>query len=527
MVILLAIYFGFVLNFPFNKRIFQLSGAEHFIFSLTPGVLLIGCFLIIFSLFPSRFIFKPLIILLLLSASAAMYATLKYSVLFDYSMVENVFETNSGEALSYINAQSIYYVLVFGAIPSVLLIRTEIAKHEHYYVGLLKRLALIFSGIFIIGIVAVFFYKDYASVGRNNRYLNKMINPAHVYNAVKYIDRRFFTTPLPYHVRGVDAQVIKSSNHKPTFFVVVLGETARAQNFAYNGYTRNTNPYTQGLGIISLEHVSSCGTATAHSLPCMFSSFTRNNYSKEKAMAQDNVLDVISHAGVDVTWYDNDGGDKNVAKHVIENEIPTIKSNAACDGESCYDQVLVDKLSLQIKSATELKNQLVVLHTMGSHGPTYFKRYPADKEVFKPACRRRDIENCSDQYIVNVYDNTLVYTDFILSEVIKVLKDASDDYNVAMIYLSDHGESLGENGLYLHGTPYAFAPKEQTHIPWLMWLPKPYTEAKNIDANCLKNNAKTKKYSHDNLFHSLLGLYGIKTAIKDKNLDITEQCSSM
>ena len=114
-----------------------------------------------------------------------------------------------------------------------------------------------------------------------------------------------------------------------------------------------------------------------------------------------------------------------------------------------------------------------------------------------------------------------------VKQVIKVLKDAGDDYNVAMIYLSDHGESLGENGLYLHGTPYAFAPKEQTHIPWLMWLPKPYTEAKNIDANCLKNNAKTKKYSHDNLFHSLLGLYGIKTAIKDKNLDITEQCSSM
>ena len=471
-------------------------------------------------------------VLLLCTSAAAMYATLKYNILFDYSMVENIFETNSGEAESYLNAQSILYIVFLGIVPSVWLIKTKIRHPQKFYIMLLRRLGLIVISIIVIGIVAAFFYKDYASVGRNNKYLNKMINPAHVYNTVKYIDKNYFTTPLPYHVRGLDAKMAVSGNNKPTLLVVMLGETARAQDFFYNGYKRNTNPYTQDLDLISLQNVSSCGTATAHSLPCMFSSFTRKSYSKDKANAQDNVLDVINHAGIDVTWFDNDGGDKKVASHIIKHEIPTDKSNIDCNGSSCYDDILVQKLAEYIEAQNNIakdkvKSQLVVMHTIGSHGPTYYQRYPIEKEVFKPACRRSDIENCSDQEIVNVYDNTLVYTDYILSEIVKELKGVSDQYNVAMVYLSDHGESLGENGLYLHGTPYAFAPKEQTHVPWLMWLPEQFTSSQHINANCIKQEAKTETFSHDNLFHTLLGLFNISTTVKDNTLDITNACRTI
>ena len=206
-----------------------------------------------------------------------------------------------------------------------------------------------------------------------------------------------------------------------------------------------------------------------------------------------------------------------------------------CDGSSCYDQVLVNKLSAKLKQDVEnqtssgknsLNNQMIALHTMGSHGPTYWKRYPENMQRFSPACSRSDIENCTDEEIVNVYDNTLAYTDYILAETIKVLQQYQDKYNVSLVYLSDHGESLGENGMYLHGTPYAFAPKEQTHIPWFMWLPQDYTQAKGMDRQCLVNLAQTGTFSHDNLFHSLLGLYGVATSVHDPKLDITTACKT-
>ncbi|NRD75111.1 phosphoethanolamine--lipid A transferase [Shewanella sp. VB17] len=525
---LLAIYFAVVLNFPFNQEIYQLAGQGKLLFSLTPVLLLTGGFLIVFSLILWKFTLKPLMIFLIISAAAAMYATSQYNVFFDYSMIENIFETNSGEAFSYVNTQSILFVICIGILPSLWLLNLDITTHHRWYISLLRRLVFIIIGIFIIAITALFFYKDYVSVVRNNSYLKKMINPAHFYNSVRYINNRYFTEPLRYQNQGLDATISTSANDKPRLLILVVGETARAQNMAHNGYARNTNPYTQDLGIVSLQNVSSCGTATAHSLPCMFSSLPQSQYQREKANAQDNVLDILSYAGVDITWYENDGGDKSVAKNVVKHDIANDKSNPFCDGYSCYDEVLVQRLEQQLKQQVEsgkkLNNQLIALHTIGSHGPTYWERYPSEKEVFKPACRRSDIQNCTDQEIVNVYDNTLVYTDYILSLVITILNDYSEQYNVAMLYVSDHGESLGENGLYLHGTPYAFAPKEQTQVPWFMWLPEQYVEATQLDYSCLIRIAKTGAFSHDNLFHSLLGMFSVKTNLKDEKLDITSQC---
>tara|TARA_R110001583_G_scaffold69129_1_gene196156 strand:+ start:7647 stop:9314 length:1668 start_codon:yes stop_codon:yes gene_type:complete len=526
---LLAIYFAVVLNFPFNQKIYLLAGEGHRLFSLTPALLLTACFLIIFSLLSWRFIFKPFMIFLIISSGAAMYASLQYQVVFDYSMIENIFETNPGEATSYLNIQSILSVIVLGILPAIWLFNVKITYHQRWYIGLFRRVILIIVGIAIIAIIALFFYKDYASVGRNNKYLNKMINPAHFYNSVKYLNKRYLSKPLPYKQQGLDATISASTNGKPTLLVMVVGETARSQNMAYNGYQRNTNPYTEDLGIISLQSVASCGTATAHSLPCMFSSLSRSEYNREKANAQDNILDILKHAKVDITWIENDGGDKGVAKNITQQAIATDKSNAFCDGTSCYDEALIEPLSEHLKKQSSnaehsSNNQLIALHTMGSHGPTYWNRYPAEKEAFKPACRRSDIENCTDQEIVNVYDNTLAYTDYILSLVIAVLQDYSEQYNVAMLYVSDHGESLGENGLYLHGTPYAFAPQEQTQVPWFMWLPKQSVTAKNINSPCLTDIAKTGSFSHDNLFHTLLGLYNVKTSMKDESLDLINNC---
>ncbi|WP_434340719.1 phosphoethanolamine transferase [Motilimonas cestriensis] len=523
-IVMLALYFAIVLNFPVTYKLYQLAGEGHLAFALSPALVLFCCFLIIFSLLAIPYLFKPLLTLIILSSAAATYAIWKYQIVFDYGMVENILATNSGEALSYVNIYSVLYYLALGGLPVWLLYRTQISSRASWLKAGLFRAGLIVVSCLILALLAALFYKDYASVGRNNRYITKMIVPAHVYYGVRYAKRTFFSTPLKYVAFGQDAVVKPSKNGKPNLVVLVVGETARAHNMQYNGYQRETNPYTQGFNLIALQNVSSCGTATAHSLPCMMSNLSHDNFKRERADSQDNVLDVMAHAGVDVTWLENDGGDKHVAKNITKHELTLSQGWDGCQSLSCYDEVLVQQLAQLVDAKGKPSDQLVALHIIGSHGPTYYQRYPKDMEVFKPACRRSDIENCSDEEIVNVYDNTLVYTDYVLAQTIKLLQGYSEQYNVALMYLSDHGESLGENGLYLHGTPYAFAPTEQTQVPWLIWLPEEYASAQGINRDCLAQAAKTGTFSHDNLFHSLLDFYGVETQAKQAELDFIAGC---
>lgn len=523
LILVSAVYFGTVMNYPVLKALFGLSqNVQDSLFFYSAPLLLISAFLIIFSLFAWRYVFKPFMVFVLLTSAAALYAEVNFHTLFDMTMMESVFETNSSEISFYTNMTSTLYLLGFGLIPSLLLMMVKIKPQRSWKIALASRLCIVVIGACGVSAVAATQYKNYASVGRNNKYLNRMIIPGHIYSGVRYLNKLYFTTTLPYKSQGTDATLEATQNGKPTLMVIVLGETARAMNFIDNGYGRNTQPYTQSLGLISFEHVSSCGTYTALSVPCMFSNMNRTDYNKERAMTQDNVLNVMQHAGVKVLWIDNDGGSKGVANNLPNQSIDTSLKDQDCNGSTCFDEIMLKKAQTFIHQ--DKQNKVLVLHTIGSHGPTYFQRYPTAYAPFQPACNRSDIENCSDQEIKNVYDNTLVYTDFVLSQVIQELKGLSSQYNVMMTYISDHGESLGENGLYLHGTPYSIAPKEQTHVPWLLWMPKQYAEQKHLNIQCLQNVAKQASLSHDNLFHSLLGLYGISTQVDDTKLDITHGC---
>lgn len=522
-IILASIYFSAVLNHPIIQKVYTLSDYNLPLY-LVSHLLLFCAFTIIFSLLAWPYIFKIVLIPLLLTSALTFYASIKYNVMFDYTMIENIFETNSGEAFSYINLSSIISFIMLGLIPALLLLKVKITYHSSILKMLFYRGMLLCSVIFMIALIAVFYYKDYASIGRNNSYLNKMLNPAHVYNTFKYVNKNYLTQPMQYKKLGEDAHLTEAANGKPTLMLLVQGETARAENIAYNGYPRDTNPYTENMGIIAFQDVSTCGTATAASLPCMYSNMTRSTYDKQRAVSQDNVLDILSHAGVQVHWLDNDGGDKKVAQNIAKEKINKEDNSDLCNQESCFDEVLIRQLPKLIEQDPS-KNKLLVLHLIGSHGPTYYQRYPADKTLFKPACERSDIENCSQEEIVNVYDNTIAYTDYVLAQAITLLKQYQQQYNIALFYLSDHGESLGENGLYLHGTPYVVAPKEQTHVPWFMWASDDYFSNKGIDKSCLQQSALDDAVSHDNLFHTLLGFYGVDTQQKKQALDITARCS--
>ncbi|RZA20469.1 MAG: hypothetical protein EOP02_18050, partial [Proteobacteria bacterium] len=303
--------------------------------------------------------------------------------------------------------------------------------------------------------------------------------------------------------------------------VIVAGETGRAQNWSLGGYERPTNPELAKRDIVYYPNATSCGTATATSLPCMFSPLTMSEYSYEGGLSNENLLDVLMHAGFDVEWWDNNTGDKNIGDRLpIRPHTMKPEDGAEFCFPECIDGVFLK--NLQTKADTITKNTVIVLHQIGSHGPSYWLRYPPEKELFKPACKTPELTQCSGEEIVNAYDNTLAYTDWFLAQVIDQL-DASDRVIPAMYYVSDHGESLGEGGLYLHGTPYFMAPEYQTRVPMVIWMSQRFHDTLGLDAGCLEAKAEDP-VSHDNLFSTVLGMVDVTTEARDPALDLAGAC---
>ncbi len=525
--LLLASYFTVILNYPFFRESWKVLGKidqvkAGFIVSIPFFVLF--ALIILFSLFTIKYISKPLFIFLTVSSSLVFYAGLAYGVVFDYGMIQNSSQTNLSEASSYLNASLVISFILTGVVPAFLITRTNII-YRPLFKEVLSKTALMGLSVLGLLIIASFYYQDYASIGRNNKYLQKYIVPTqYVWSGYKYLKKNYFTTPLVYQQLGLDAKkAVAATVTRPQITVMALGETARAMNYRYNGYSRDTNPFTASDDLISFRQVSSCGTATAVSVPCMFSFMGRSDYDENRAANQDNVLDVIQRGSVNVQWIDNDGGCKGVCGRVPTLNISIKTDSPLCDREYCFDEILLPELEKALAKANG-KDTMVVLHLIGSHGPTYYRRYPASHRRFTPDCQRSDIQNCTQEELVNTYDNTIAYTDYMLSRIVSVLKSYSDRYNTSMLYMSDHGESLGENGLYLHGTPYAIAPKEQTHVPALLWLSPSYAKENQIDMTCVRKTAESKQVSQDYLSHSLLGLTKVATSVYKPELDFLGGC---
>ncbi|MCF5873688.1 phosphoethanolamine transferase [Aeromonas veronii] len=524
--LLLVLFFALVLNWPIFLHFYTVLSALTHVkagFAISIPLVLIAALNAVFIPFTFRFVLKPFFTVLILTGSIVSYAMLKYGVIFDAGMIQNIVETNSGEAGAYLNGSVALWFLLTGLLPVLVLWSLRIRYPARWYQGLALRAGALAISLLFIGGVASLYYQDYASVGRNNKSLAKEIVPAnYVHGLYKYGRDVLFATPIPYQHLGTDARVVVRGS-KPTLMFLVVGETARSQNYSLNGYGKATNSFTaKEQGVVSFRNVRSCGTATAVSVPCMFSNLTRRGYDDQLASSRDGLLDVLQHAGVSVLWKENDGGCKGVCRNVPTIEILPKSYPALCQGESCYDEVLLEGLDQQI--AGMKGNKLVAFHLMGSHGPTYFRRYPASERVFMPDCPRSDIENCSNEELVNTYDNTIRYTDKVVGLLIDKLKSLESQYDVGLVYLSDHGESLGAMGLYLHGTPYKFAPDDQTRVPLLTWFSPQLQADRQLDMGCLAAEASSQRFSHDNLFHSMLGIMDVQTRVYDNKLDLFKPC---
>jgi lipid A ethanolaminephosphotransferase len=524
--ILLSLYFSIVFNYPFLQKTYhdlvQLDSFD-FAYFISLPLFLSTVFILLFSLLPQRYIYKTVITALVLLSAIFCYAITSYGIIFDYGMVENMAETSTSEALTYLNSSAIFYITLLIITPIVILNKIN-PQSNTLKVSINHRLKLIVAALVIFTIIFFSLYSSYASVNRNNRDLAKYIVPIPtLISGYKYIKRNYFYTPTIFQTLDTTPKIETSNNTDKNIVVMVVGETARANNFSLNGYPKQTNEYTEKLNVHSFKQMYSCGTATAVSVPCMFSLLNKEQFNKQSASSQQNLLDLVKLAGVDVLWVDNNEGCKGVCKRVNTITIDKNKSNPLCDGDYCFDEILLTQLD---KKLTNLSHQttLIVLHLMGSHGPTYYRRYPQKFSTFLPDCQQSDIQNCTSEQLVNTYDNTIHYSDYVIAEVInkltKFTKNNTQTINAEMIYVSDHGESLGENGLYLHGFPYAIAPVEQIHIPMLFWS---NTIETNVKSDCVEQSTQTV-FNHDNIYHSMLGLLNVDSTTYKTKLDIFNSC---
>ena len=467
-----------------------------------------------------KYLLKPLLVFLFLSAAAASWFMDGFGTIIDVDMIRNAVQTTPSEAGHLITLPFMLHMGIFGLVPSLLVCWVRI-EHRAFFAKLRWNLLAVSLLLLVSLACAVSSARSIAAVTRLNKDLLLTLNPIlPIGNAIAFglaseADKHIVLQPL-----GTDAHVgVSNRSGKPRVLVIVTGETARAENFSLSGYARLTNPELSQLDITYFSDTSSCGTATSVSVPCMFSNLTRAGYSHRAGLANENLLDVLGHAGIRTEWWDNNTGSKGVADRTTTRSFSKADDPRYCTNSECLDEGMVAQLDSWLASVRG--DTVLVLHQLGSHGPTYYQRYPAGFAHFKPECRTGVLGTCSREEVVNAYDNTILYTDHILASVIKALKARQGSIDPAMIYMSDHGESLGEHGLYLHGAPYFLAPSQQTHVPFVLWQGSEMKAV--VDSSCLDNRA-SEPASHDNLFHTALGLMAVRTSVYEPALDVLSAC---
>lgn len=492
------------------------------IYPSTPGNLLFLasiaiCFYTITSIFISIFdfphILKPVAIFLILSASIVAYFMDSYHVIIDQDMLINTAQTDAKEILDLLNLKFFTYIIFLGLLPSCLLLFVRIQRRP--LLGHLATIGKRFSILLILMTLSMIpFSRSWASFLREHKNVRGYANPEYlVYSLGKLATKRLSATPGPLQPLGLDAHTRPSKTNR-TLVIMVVGEAARTDHFSLNGYARNTNPLLAQTKTISFTNMFSNGTSTANSVPCMFSMLDHKTFSESKVKSSENLLDVLTHAGTHVFWRDNNSDSKGIATRVDYENFKATSRNQA-EGEEPRDEQMLIGLQDYIDKHQN-GDIFIVLHQMGSHGPAYYKRYPSTFERFTPVKRTNELGTCTPQEIANAYDNSILYTDYFLSQVIKFLEKNENTFSAAMIYSSDHGESLGEKGLYLHGMPYFIAPTEQKQVATLFWFSKSFGE----DIQNRFQKASHLQLTHSSLFHTILGIFEIDSMVYRQELDI-------
>ncbi len=460
--------------------------------------------------------YKHVLVIFYLLAAISAYFADSYGVIIDKDMLINAAETNIAEAAGLLSWRVLIYIAALFVFPVFVLYKVEITPQT---VG--KRIFHHLSAALLaVASIAVIFLATSAfsaSFFREQKQIRVYSSPLSALYATYQIANRTIFSPSQSFTRIGDDAVTSPPSDYPELVILVVGETARADRFALNGYRKNTNPLLSKENVVSFTNASACGTSTAISVPCMFSIDGKDKFDLSKFKSKENVLDLAAKMGVSILWRDNNSSAKGVADRLPYEDFSTPKNNPVCDPE-CRDIGMLKGLDEYINKQKK-GDILIVLHQMGSHGPSYHERVPENFQKFKPFCKTNQLDKCTNEEISNAYDNTILYTDYFLSEVIKFLKKYDNRFETSMFYISDHGESLGEYGMYLHGMPYSMAPKGVTNVPMILWFGKELIKTHNLDMDLLKRQ-RDKAISHDEVVHSLLGMLEVQTEIYKKDKDL-------
>jgi lipid A ethanolaminephosphotransferase len=504
----------------------EVTGLRGFAFAIGFGAIITAAISAILSFLNWRWLLKPAITVFFLSAASGAYFMMSYGIVIDSTMITNVVQTDAKEALDLMDWHMLISLVLLGILPSLILWKIPVKPLRLGQQIIGNTLTLAISLMVIFGALLAI-YQDFSSIMRNHTELRYLINPLNSYYAIGMVASKPFqrdeTTLLPL---GRDAQTTPlKATDKPTLLILVLGETARMGNFGINGYDRPTTPELSKENVISLKGVMSCGTSTATSVPCMFSHMGKAGYESRKHNSE-SLIDVLHHAGLAVLWVDNQSGCKGVCERVPQALTKSLLHPTLCHNGECFDEIMLHEIDQRIQALSaerRAKGVVVVMHQMGSHGPAYYKRVPDQFKKFLPECNSNALQECSREQVVNSFDNTILYTDHFLGQAIQWLKKSEATSAPAMLYVSDHGESLGENNLYLHGLPYRVAPDVQKRVPWITWLSPSFEKQSGLLPTCLKNKAQAT-LTHDNYFHSVLGLMNISTQAYQAKLDVHADC---
>ena len=444
-------------------------------------------FYLIFSL--SRNFGKFLLSLFFIVNSIAVYFINTYSIIIDESMIGNVLNTKFEESSSFFSLKLIVYIILFGILPSIYIIKAKIVTVAWKKFLITISLTLLFLLTLIFANASNWLWID-----KNSKTLGGLAMPwSYSVNL-----SLFYVHQYKKNEKEILLPNATIKDNQKSVVVLVIGESARSQNFSLYGYNKNTNPLLSKIPNVFHLNATSCATYTTAGVKGILS------YSDSSDLYE-ILPNYLNRNNVDVNWRTNNWGEPPIHIKNYQNREALAPK---CEGDGCdYDELLLYGLKEQIQASKKNKI-LIVLHTSTSHGPTYSKKYPPRFETFKPVCNSVELGNCSHTELINAYDNTIVYTDYILSKVIENLKQLTN-YHSAMIFVSDHGESLGEKNLYMHGLPLSIAPKEQYEIPFIVWT--------SDGSKQLKLNKSVSQY---HVFHSVLNFLSIQSPIYDEKFNI-------
>ena len=524
-----SLFWALLANRPFVAAALQgreAQSGQTWLFGAALLVMLVCLHYLIVAPFAWGRLTKPLLALLLLVVASATHFMQAFGVVLDPSMIRNVLSTDVAESRELMSWRLFMHLLLYAGLPLLLLWRVHL-RPRPWFKALAWRLGSMLLALALLVGALLAVYQPMSALMRNQKELRYLITPGNVLwslGAVVAANARGAAKPR--QVIGEDATPGPrlAARQRPLLVVLVVGETARAANWGLNGYARQTTPQLAQRPVISFAQVTSCGTNTEVSLPCMFAPVGRRDYDEDRVRSSQSLLHVLARAGVGVDWLDNQSGCKGVCEGLPVQEMVKLDPPGLCQNGRCLDEALLVGLPERLAQASAKPgSQLLVLHMLGNHGPSYFRRYPPAYEQFKPACQQDDLARCSQPEIVNAYDNALLYTDHVLAQLLDRLKARSQQVDSVVLFVSDHGESLGEKGLYLHGLPYAIAPDVQKQVPMLMWFSPGLSGADLPDLACLRQRALAPA-AHDHLFHTLLGLLDVQTRLYEPAWDLLQPC---